>query len=272
MASTLQQRADTAAAAPQPPSVERTVAHRLMEMQPQLARALPRMMDPDRFNRIVLTECKANNQLLRADFASLAAAVMRAAQVGLEPGPLGHVYLLPFRDGKTGQTLVQLIIGYKGIIELARRSGRIQSLYAEVVYEGDEFDYRLGLNRTLEHRRTPGSNREKITHAYAVAHYVDGGFDFEVLDELDIAARRKRSKAADKGPWVTDYAAMAKKSAIRAMQPFLPLTIEAADTIQNDERSYQLSDVGDVLDVDEADELALPPAGVDAETGEVQAS
>jgi recombination protein RecT len=283
MASTLQRRAEAATAAPQPPSVERTVAQFIEDMKPQLALALPRLMDEKRFARILITECKANQGLMRADHFSLAAAVMRAAQVGLEPGPLGHCYLLPFRDSKTGKTLVQLIIGYKGIIDLARRSGQIESLYAEVVYDGDDFDYQLGLNRDLTHKRTPGSNRDHITHSYAVARYKDGGFDFIVLDELDIAARRRRSKAADNGPWVTDYAAMARKSAVRALQPFLPLTVEAADAMKGDERAYNLTEVGDVLDIDEADEPELPagqpieasvsepPAGVDGETGEVQA-
>lgn len=283
MASTLQRRAETAAAAPQPPSVERTVAHFIEDMKPQLALALPRLMDEDRFARILITECKANSGLMRADHFSLAAAVMRAAQVGLEPGPLGHCYLLPFRDRASGKTLVQLIIGYKGIIDLARRSGQVESIYAEVVYDGDDFDYELGLNRDLRHKRRPGSNRDHVTHAYAVARYKDGGFDFVVLDELDIAARRKRSMAKDNGPWVTDYAAMCRKSAVRALQPFLPLTVEAADAMKHDERTYDLTDLGDVIDVPEANEPELPPgtveatvseppAGVDATSGEVQAS
>lgn len=232
------------------PTIDQTIGHMIERQKEQIARALPRSLNPDRFARILVTECKANPQLLRAEPTSMMAAVMKAAALGLEPGPLGHVYLVPFRNGKTGKTEVQFLIGYKGIIDLARRSGQIESLYAEVVYEGDEFDYQLGLNRDLTHKRLPTSNRNRITHAYAVAKYKDGGFDFVVLDELEIAARRKRSRASESGPWVTDYAAMARKSAVRAMSYLLPLTIEAAAAVESDERSFDLSDLGDVIETE----------------------
>lgn len=234
-------------------TVGATVAHLIDRQHDAIARALPNTLSPDRFSRIVLTEVKANPALLGCEPVSLLAAVMKAAALGLEPGPLGHVYLVPFRNGKTGKSEVQFIIGYKGIVDLARRSGQIQSLYADVVYERDAFDYQLGLHRDLTHKRASGVDRGRVTHAYAVAHYRDGGFDFVVLDELEIDARRKRSKAKDSGPWVTDYAAMCKKSAVRALAAWLPLTVEQSTAVNSDERSYSLDDFGDVVDVGEID-------------------
>lgn len=214
------------------PAVQDTVAQMIQRQQSQINRALPRQLNPDRFARIVLTEVKSNPGLLRCDPTSLLAAVMKAASLGVEPGPLGHVYLVPYKDQ------VQMILGYKGIIDLARRSGKVSELYAEVVYEGDHFEYTLGLHRDIQHWRTPASNRSKITHAYAVAKYVDGGNDFAVLDELDIESRRSRSGSRTSGPWTTDYAAMARKSAVKALAPYLPLTPEAAGAVSGDERSY----------------------------------
>lgn len=253
MTTSLQSRSEAAKSVA---TVETTIAHIIERQKSQLARALPKLMDPDRFARILITEVKANPQLMKAEPSSFMAAVMKAAALGLEPGPLGHVYFLPFKNNKRGGVIeVTLVIGYKGLIDLARRSGQVSELYAEVVYEGDEFDYELGLHRTLGHRRTPDSNRQKVTHAYAVAKYRDGGFDFRVLDRIEIDARRARSKAAsdDKGPWVTDFDPMARKTAVRALSAYLPLTVEAASAMESDERTYDLTDFGDVIDA-ESDE------------------
>lgn len=248
--SQLQQRSE-AAKADAPATVETTIAHIIERQKAQLARALPKLMDPDRFARILITEVKANPQLMKAEPSSFMAAVMKAAALGLEPGPLGHVYFLPFKNNNRGGIIeVTLIVGYKGLIDLARRSGQVSELYAEVVYEGDDFDYELGLRRSITHKRTPTSARDKVTHAYAVAKYRDGGFDFRVLDRIEIDARRDRSKASRNGPWVTDFDAMARKTAVRALSGYLPLTVEAASVVESDERVYDLTDFGDVIDAD----------------------
>lgn len=250
----LQERAQAAQA---PATVERTIAHLIESQKSQLGRALPRVMDPDRFTRVLVTECKANPALMKAEPISMMAAVMKAAALGLEPGPLGHCYLVPFKNGKTGRTDVQLIIGYKGMIDLARRSGQVSELYAEVVYEGDEFSYELGLHRTLTHKRTATSKRDHVTHSYAIAKYRDGGFDFRVLDEIEIGARRSRSKASKDGPWVTDYDAMARKTAVRALAPYLPLTIEVARELDSDERTFDLTDFGEIIDAEVEEQTAI---------------
>ena len=75
---------------------------------------------------------------------------MQAVQLGLEPGLLGHCYILPYKREAT------FIIGYKGMIDLARRSGHIQSIYAHAVHENDEFEYELGLHPKLEHKPSHG--------------------------------------------------------------------------------------------------------------------
>lgn len=265
MASSLQKAAETAVerAAPTP---EQTIAQIMDKQRAQIALALPNSMDPARFARITITECKANPALLRCEPLSLLAAVMRAAQLGLEPGPLGHCYLVPFKNGATGRTDVQFILGYKGIVSLARRSGEIEDVYAEVVYGGDHFDYELGLHRNLTHKRAATDRTDaNISHAYAVAHFKGGGYAFVVLDRIEIDARRARSRASSKGPWVTDYAAMARKSAVRALAPWLPLTIELVAA----ERLDGAPVPAELASVDLSEWAALPAAGVDAETGEI---
>ena len=121
----------------------KTIDDYLKQMAPAMAQALPKHMDVDRLMRLAMTTIRTTPALKDADVSSLLGAVMQAAQLGLEPGLMGHCYLLPFKNSKKGITEVQFIIGYKGMIDLARRSGHIQSIYAHAVYEKDEFEYEL---------------------------------------------------------------------------------------------------------------------------------
>jgi recombination protein RecT len=218
-----------------PASPANTIAAYLKKMGPEIEKALPSHMNPDRMARIALTTIRTNPKLLEASIPSLLGAVMQAAQLGLEPGLIGHCYLVPFRNGKTGQTDVQFIIGYKGMIDLARRSGQIENIYAHAVYSNDEFDYELGLEPKLKHKPYMEGDRGEFIGAYAVAHFKDGGYQFEFMPKSEIDKRRKRSKAANNGPWVTDYEEMAKKTVIRHMWKYLPISIEIQQQAMQDE-------------------------------------
>jgi recombination protein RecT len=219
------------AAAPTP---AQTIAAYLKKMGPEIEKALPKHMDADRMARIALTTIRTNPKLLECSVPSLLGAVMQAAQLGLEPGLIGHCYLVPFKNNKTGQTDVQFIIGYKGMIDLARRSGNIESIYAHAVYSNDTFEYEYGLHPKLVHKPAM-TDRGEFIGAYAVAHFKDGGYQFEFMPKEEIEKRRKRSKAANNGPWVTDYEEMAKKTVIRHMWKYLPISIEIQQAATQDE-------------------------------------
>jgi recombination protein RecT len=218
----LANKANKEAAAPTP---AQTIAAYLKKMGPEIEKALPKHMDADRMARIALTTIRTNPKLLECSVPSLLGAVMQAAQLGLEPGLIGHCYLVPFKNNKTGQTDVQFIIGYKGMIDLARRSGNIESIYAHAVYSNDTFEYEYGLHPKLVHKPAM-TDRGEFIGAYAVAHFKDGGYQFEFMPKEEIEKRRKRSKASNNGPWVTDYEEMAKKTVIRHMWKYLPISIE----------------------------------------------
>lgn len=214
--------------AQQPQSPEQTIAAYLKRMGPEIEKALPSHMNADRMARIALTTIRTTPKLLECNVSSLLGAVMQAAQLGLEPGLIGHCYIIPY--GREAQ----FIIGYKGMIDLARRSGNIESIYAHCVYEADEFDYELGLHPKLHHKPATG-RRGEMKYVYAVAHFKDGGYQFEVMDKEEIEKRRSRSKAAKNGPWVTDYEEMAKKTVIRHMWKYLPISIEIQQQAAQDE-------------------------------------
>lgn len=218
----------------------------LEKAKPQIALALPRHLNADRMLRIAMTSVRRTPKLLGCNQQSLLGAIMQSAQLGLEPdGVLGHAYLVPFKEE------VQLIVGYKGLVDLARRSGQLSTIFARVVYAEDQFEYAYGLTERLEHIPSGKAEPGEVRAVYAVARLKDGGQQFEVMTRGEIDAIRKRSRAADDGPWVTDYSEMAKKTVLRRLCKMLPASVELSRAVALDERAelglpQQLEDVIDV--------------------------
>ncbi|HAH7828598.1 recombination protein RecT [Escherichia coli] len=225
-------------------------------MKKQLAVALPRHMTADRMIRIAMTEIRKVPELAECDEMSFISAIVQCSQLGLEPGSaLGHAYLLPFCNGKAKDSKknVQLIVGYRGMIDLARRSGQITSLSARVVREGDEFSYELGLDEKLVHR--PGENEDApITHVYAVAKLKGGGAQFEVMTKKQVEkVRDTHSKAAknaaSKGGvsiWEKHFEDMAQKTVIRKLFKYLPVSIEIQRAVSMDEKEVEPINLDDM--------------------------
>lgn len=218
----------------------------LTKMKPQIKTALPRHLDADRMLRIAVTSIRRTPKLLSCSQQSLLGAVMQAAQLGLEcDGVLGHAYLVPFKDE------VQLIVGYKGLVDLARRSGQLSTIFARVVHAKDQFEYAYGLTERLEHIPSSDADPGDVVAVYAVARLKDGGTQFEVMTRAEVEKIRERSRAKDDGPWITDYEEMAKKTSLRRLCKLLPASVELARAVALDERadiglSQQLEDVIDV--------------------------
>lgn len=212
----------------------------LEKMKPAIAQALPKHISPERIGRIALTAIRSNPQLAQCTPQSFLGSLLQASQLGLEVNtPLGQAYLIPFKDVCT------LVVGYQGMMDLARRSGMVKAIYAYAVREADLFNYELGLEPKLQHvPNDEAEDRGDITHVYAVARLSDGEPIFTVLTRREVEKFRARSRAANSGPWVTDYEAMALKTAIRRIFKWLPksaemalaTTIDEADDAQRDAR------------------------------------
>lgn len=215
----------------------KTIHQFLETYKSEIARALPKHMTADRMARIALTEFRKNPALMKCDPATLFGAVIQCAQLGLEPGgALGHAFLLPFENRRKGTTEVQFIIGYRGMIDLALRSGQILSLEARAVYEADKFHVSLGLNPDLTHEPAwHNADRGALTFVYAVAKLRDGGVQFEVMSRAEIEKVRAQSKAGNSGPWVTHFEEMAKKTVIRRLFKYLPVSVELQRAVALDE-------------------------------------
>ena len=201
-------------------------------MAPEIAKVLPKHIKSDHLLRVALTEIRKNPKLLECSSQSLLGALMLAAQLGLEPGI--QCFLIPYYNSKTRSTEVQFQIGYKGYIDLVRRSGELQTLDVHEVCRNDKFEFEYGLTPKLMHRPAL-ENRGEVYCYYAIAKLKDGGFSYLVMSVQDIERFRKRSKSPENGPWVTDYDAMAKKTVIKQLAKYLPLSTEIQRSITQDE-------------------------------------
>ncbi len=255
-----------------PQSPAETVNAWLKRMGPEIARALPKHLNADRMARIALTTIRTNPKLLNCNIDSLMAAVMQAAQLGLEPGLLGHCYIIPYKDQ------AQFQIGYKGMIDLARRSGHIQSISAHEVYENDYLKLKYGLEEILEH--IPYHLREdkqfdepgEIKGFYMVAKFKDDGHQIHYMSKKEIDEHRDRSQNVQnakrykyKTPWDTDYIEMAKKTVVRSAWKWLPISVEIAQQVQASDETVKNQIAEDMSEVPTIDTTYINLGNVEQE-------
>nr|DAT22531.1 MAG TPA: RecT protein [Caudoviricetes sp.] len=205
-------------------------------MEGEIKKALPSVLTPERFTRIVFTALSANQKLSQCTPQSFLGAMMQAAQLGVEPNtPLGQAYLIPYRN--KGQIECQFQLGYKGLIDLAYRSGEVTDIAAHEVHENDIFEYELGLTPKLVHKPVM-KNRGPVIAYYAVFHTKSGGYGFQVMSREDVNDfARKTSKAYDSAssPWKTYFDEMAKKTVLKKALKYAPLKTDFARAMAADE-------------------------------------
>nr|DAE83730.1 MAG TPA: RecT protein [Caudoviricetes sp.]DAS14519.1 MAG TPA: RecT protein [Caudoviricetes sp.] len=246
----------------------------VLSMQDQIKKALPSVLTGERFSRMILTAMSSTPQLQQCTPKSFLGAMMQAAQLGVEPNtPLGQAYLIPYKNKGTLECSFQL--GYKGLIDLAYRSGEVKDIQAHEVRENDVFEYELGLDPKLKHVPAT-SNRGPVVMYYAVFHTKDGGYGFEVMSAEDIKEHAKKySKAYSSGysPWTTNFDEMAKKTVLKKCLKYAPLKTEfvramsADETIKSDISAHmtEVHDETEYIDV----EATPVPDNIDPDTGEV---
>ena len=197
-----------------------------------IAQVLPSKMTADRMLKVVLSATLRTPKLLECSQVSILQSVMHAAQLGLEAGsPLGHAYLVPFFNKDANRTDCQLIVGYRGLIDLARRGGEIKSIEARCVYKNDEFTLRYGLKPQLEHAPCLDDDPGELRLVYAIAHIRGSKPQVEVMTLPQVERIRKASKSGKFGPWAEHFDEMARKTVVRRLCKYLPLSIEAAEEI-----------------------------------------
>lgn len=253
---------------------KKTMQAYIKAMEPAIKKALPSVITPERFTRMVLSALSSTPKLAECSPQSFLAAMMTAAQLGVEPNTaLGQAYLLPYRNH--GQMECQFQLGYKGLIDLAYRSGEVSVIQAHTVYENDVFEYELGMDPKLRHVPAKADRGEAVAY-YAMFKTKDGGYGFEVMSVDDVqrhAQRYSKSYGSGSSPWRSNFDEMAKKTVLKRALKYAPLKSDFVRGVAQDETiKAELSDemyaVPDKT-VFEAEGEEIDSTAVDAETGEV---
>jgi recombination protein RecT len=237
----------------------------------QLQQVAAAHMKPERMMRLMANAIRTTPKLGDCDPMSLLGGLMTCAGLGLEPNTImGHAYLIPFRNNRKNITEVQLVVGYKGLIDLARRSGHITSISANIHYSDDEvWEYEEGTEARLRH--IPGAQEGDRRHAYAIAKFRDGGHAYVVLPWAKVMKIRDGSQgwqtavkfgATDRNPWKSHEDEMAKKTAIRALAKYLPLSVEFRDALTVDGGKADFA----AFAINPADQLDATPDDEDGRT------
>lgn len=234
----------------------------------QFATALPKHVNSERFVRIAITTIRQNPKLAKCSQESLLGALMVSAQLGLEPGTLGQCYLIPFENKKAGTVECQFQIGYKGLIELLRRSGQLSDIYSYTVYENDDFNIEYGLSRTLTHKPN-FDERGEIKGFYAVAILKDGAKAFEYMtkDEITKHEEKYRKGSYKNDVWNKNFEEMAQKTVVKKLLKWLPVSVEFLEMASKDEKSFKVVD-DKSTEVQEIEILENNGDIINAETGE----
>lgn len=234
----------------------------------QFATALPKHVNSERFVRIAITTIRQNPKLAKCSQESLLGALMVSAQLGLEPGTLGQCYLIPFENKKAGTVECQFQIGYKGLIELLRRSGQLSDIYSYTVYENDDFNIEYGLSRTLTHKPN-FDERGEIKGFYAVAILKDGAKAFEYMtkDEVIHHEEKYRKGSYKNDVWNKNFEEMSQKTVVKKLLKWLPVSVEFLEMAAKDEKSFKVID-NKSTEVQEIEILENNGDIINAETGE----
>ena len=248
---------------------KKTMQMYIKSMEGEIKKALPSVITPERFTRMVLSAISTNPKLASCTPASFLGAMMSAAQLGLEPNtPLGQAYLIPFKNH--GVDEVQFQLGYKGLIDLAYRSGEVELVQAHIVYENDSFVCEYGLEPKLVHKPAD-SNRGEAVKVYAMFKTKSGGYGFDVMSMDDVRRHaEKYSQAYRSGysPWKTNFEEMAKKTVLKRVLKYAPLKSDFVRAMVQDE-SVKTEIAEDMYDVKSENVFEAEYTEINEDTGEV---
>ena len=214
----------------------KTMQQYIKSMEGEIKKALPSALTPERFTRMVLSALSTTPKLGACTPKSFLGAMMAAAQLGLEPNtPLGQAYLIPYKN--KGVDEVQFQIGYKGLIDLAYRSGEVELVQAHVVYANDEFECEYGLNPKLVHKPAASDRGEPIK-VYALFKTKSGGYGYEIMSMDDVrrhAEKYSKAYAYGSSPWQSNFEEMAKKTVLKRVLKYAPLKSDFVRGVVQDE-------------------------------------
>lgn len=230
----------------------------------QISKSLPRHLTPERFVRVAVTAMNKTPKLRDCDPSSFCLALLTLSQLGLEPDGR-NAHLIPFENRKKGIVECQLIIDYKGLVELVMRSGLVSNIHADAICENDVFEYDCG--EIKAHKIDFRKPRGAAYAFYARATFKDGSVKSEVMTLDEVKAIQARSRAGQSGPWVTDFSEMAKKTVFRRLSKWLPISSEFKDALEKDGDQLEEKRVENAVKIGFASVQTVPtPAALPVES------
>lgn len=239
-----------------PTNIRELLEARMGEIQ----KVLPSVITPAQFLRLALNAIQTTPHLMECTMQSFYGSIMQCAQLGLKPNCNGEAYLLPFWNSKKGAYECQFVPGYKGLMLLARRSGEIASIDAQTVYANDTFELAYGFEPTLIHKPYLEGDRGDVRGFYAAVILKDGGKSAYWMTVEDAKRYGRRySKAYNSGPWQTDPEAMAKKSCLRQVLKYAPMSTDVNTALERDGKVLSFDDNkidSNVITIEDVEESA----------------
>lgn len=228
----------------------------------QLSKLLPTHIKFDRFSKSAALAVYQSPKLQECTPASIMSSIFAAAELGLDFTKVkGLAYMVPFWNSKASCMEAMFIPGYRGLIALAYRSGKVVGFDADVVHDVDVLKITKGLNPDLVH--IPNYDEEgeiKVKGAYAVAHMRDCKplfvyMPLRALNKIKASSKSKNKKGENFGPWVDWEDEMMKKTALRQLIKKLPIEVDdLAIAFEHDDKVSGLKDAIDI-DIDVPDDV-----------------
>lgn len=210
----------------------------------QIKLTLPQHMSPERLSKIMLSTVLKTPDLMKVNMLSLIQILTQLSELGLEPGSYwGHVYLIPFENKAKHRYDVNIIIGYKGLLELSRRSGFVSQIETHIVFEDEIFELEYGFSSTKKFRHVPNlkapRDEKKAYAVYLLARLKDGSEHFEIMpmDEVRKIRDAAPSSKGKSSPWGPHFLQMARKTIIRRAANYLPLSAEMVAAMELEDGS-----------------------------------
>lgn len=223
----------------------------------QIESVMSGALTADRLYGLLQSAVSREPKLLQCTPESIVACCMKCSTLGLEPSSvdgLGKAYILPYGNkNMNGRPEATFILGYKGMLDLARRSGELKSITVTAAFQGDGIELMMGEDGEPRLKDMPinldaSHDPANLRFVFLCAKFTNGGSHSEFMTKSEIDAVRARSKAANGGPWKTDYVAMAKKTIIRRSFPYLPIDTQAQKAAVADETTPTYSFLTDSIE------------------------
>ena len=215
-------------------------------MKQQFATALPSHLSPDRFARVAITALTRTPKLQSCTQESFFKCLLDLSAMGLEPdGRRAH--LIPYGRECT------LVLDFKGLAELVRRSGDVVKIHSDVVCENDTFAHSMG--DVTEHTYDISKDRGAVIAAYSQVTLKNGAVQSEIMSKAEIDAIKNKSRAGRSGPWVDHYNQMACKTVFRRLTKWLTLSPEVMDAVSAAEKT----EFAELRNVTQAQTVTIDP-------------